>query len=84
MAIIRVEEEKNSTDSTRKSIKHYILEAINKRIEHFEIIGDYNYKTLALNARMVVSRIFKEYTKPIYREARKELNDKFEEKYAYI
>ena len=84
MAIIRVEEEKDSTDSTSKSIEHDIMEAINKHIEHFEIVGDYNYKTLAQNARMVVSRIFKEYTKPIYREARKELNDKFEEKYAYI
>ena len=84
MAIVEVEEKKNKGDGTRKAIEHDIQEALDKRIEHFEFIGDYNYNTLAQNARMVVSRLFRNLTKPIYRKARLEVLDKIQNEHAYI
>lgn len=84
MAIVEVEEKKNKGDSVRKAIEHDIQEALDKHIEHFEFVGDYNYATLAQNARMVVSRLFRNLTKPIYRQARLELLDKIQNEHANI
>ena len=61
-------------------IREDINEALEKHIEKFEFEGDYNYKTLAQNARIEGNKLF---SRTVFRKAKKEAERILEEEFGH-